>query len=164
MSKFLCCPILHLLVRVTIDSRLKKLFIEDWNISITKLLVHFRSYSYLAIFCRCLLALSIVIIPTNHMLFVVDGISQTSYRLMNIAHQILWMNRVSCLWTSWIWNVITNSLWSFSRNKKPKQRDRKQTPTAFTKLKHGKKQHKRKTSIYNSIDSHCFQTTFLIPI
>ena len=31
------------------------------------------------------------------MLFVVDGISQTSYRLMNIAHQILWMNRVSLL-------------------------------------------------------------------
>ena len=97
MSKFLCCPILHLLVRVTIDSRLKKLLIEDWNISITTLLVHFRSYSYLAIFCRCLLAWSILIIPTNHMLFVVDGISQTSYRLMNIAHQILWMNRVSLL-------------------------------------------------------------------
>ena len=97
MSKFLCCPILHLLVRVTIDSRLKKLLIEDWNISITKLLVHFRSYSYLAIFCRCLLAWSILIIPTNHMLFVVDGISQTSYRFMNIAHQILWMNRVSLL-------------------------------------------------------------------
>ena len=97
MSKFLCCPILHLLVRVTIDSRLKKLLIEDWNISITKLLVHFRSYSYLAIFCRCLLAWSILIIPTNHMLFVVDGISQTSYRLMNIAYQILWMNRVSLL-------------------------------------------------------------------
>ena len=31
------------------------------------------------------------------MLFVVDGISQTSYRFMNIAHQILWMNRVSLL-------------------------------------------------------------------
>ena len=31
------------------------------------------------------------------MLFVVDGISQTSYRLMNIAHQILQMNRVSLL-------------------------------------------------------------------
>ena len=91
------CSILHLLVRVTIDSGLKKLLIEDWNISITKLLVHFRSYSYLAIFCRCLLAWSILIIPTNHMLFVVDGISQTSYRLMNIAHQILWMNRVSLL-------------------------------------------------------------------
>ena len=91
------CSILHLLVRVNIDSRLKKLLIEDWNISITKLLVHFRSYSYLAIFCRCLLAWSILIIPTNHMLFVVDGISQTSYRLMNIAHQILWMNRVSLL-------------------------------------------------------------------
>ena len=91
------CSIFHLLVSVNIDSRLKKLLIEDWNISITKLLVHFRSYSYLAIFCRCLLAWSILIIPTNHMLFVVDGISQTSYRLMNIAHQILWMNRVSLL-------------------------------------------------------------------
>ena len=31
------------------------------------------------------------------MFFVVGGISQTSYQLMNIAHQILWMNRVSLL-------------------------------------------------------------------
>ena len=118
MSKFLCCPILHLLVRVTIDSRLKKLLIEDWNISITKLLVHFRSYSYLAIFCRCLLAWSILIIPTNHMLFVVDGISQTSYRLMNIAHQILWMNRVSLLFEHLEFEMLLQTLSEASQETK----------------------------------------------
>ena len=49
-------------------------------------------------------------------------------------------------------------------NIKQTQTAKKQTPTAFTKLKHGKKRHKRKTSIYNSTDPHCFQTTSLIPI
>ena len=82
------------------------------------------------------------------------------------------MNRVSLLIEHLDFEMLLQiHAEALQETKKPKQQNRfhhktakKQTPTAFTKLKHGKKQHKRKTSIYNSTDPHCFQTTSLIPI